>query len=158
MYPNNRNLLTSWYRVSIGEEIENSDIFFRFMACWVSLNGLYNSFCFENYSGGDKNKLKYFATHDQDAIQKHSELLQNNTDYKGAVTKLKERGGVTDLRTGQITVITDQTKFEDVILCVYTARNNFFHADKDIGEPEDVEVITASHAIVSSFLGAYFDQ
>ena len=31
MYPNNLKLMTNWYRVSMGEEIENSNIFFRFI-------------------------------------------------------------------------------------------------------------------------------
>ena len=57
MYPNNRKLMTSWYRVSMGESIENSDIFFRFMACWVSLNGLYNWYYFENESKAIKEKV-----------------------------------------------------------------------------------------------------
>ena len=153
-----QNLIINWYRISVGEEIAEPSIYFKFMASWVSLNALYNFFCIEqNKSGNDKKKLKYFACEDTDAKTAHSQLLQNNSDYKNAITFLKDRGGIKIGKSANRINITNDTIFEDVILCVYQARNNFFHGDKDVRSLSNRDVVTNSHTIVSKFLQKYFN-
>ena len=151
------NLIISWYRISVGEEVAEPDIFFKFIACWISLNAFYNFWCYQNGDRGKEwEKLGYFASGDQFANQTHSKLLQRDNGYKTAIEYLQSRG-VRNVENGRVRNISDTSNFKEVILCVYQARNNLFHGEKYVSNMRDFDVVTASHTIVSKFLKAYFE-
>jgi hypothetical protein len=151
------HLISDWHNVSIGKKIETNDVFFLFMASWVSLNALYNWYGKKANLSGDKKKLRRFADANEKAKNIHKQLFSGQVSYKSAVETLAEKG-ILDVSKGQRVLITDETNFEQVILCVYQVRNNLFHGDKLLANERDKEVVSASYIIVSNFLKEYLNN
>lgn len=150
------NLINEWHSVSVGKPVERNDVFFQFMASWVSMNALYNWYGQRANLSGDKRKLTRFADANEKAKKLHKELFGNNADYKKAVEVLS-KNGILDVAKGQRITIADDENFEQVMLCVYQVRNNLFHGDKLLANERDEEVVTASYVIVSTFLKDYLN-
>jgi hypothetical protein len=148
------SLINEWHSVSIGKPIERKDIFFQFMAGWVSMNALYNWYGKAASLSGDKKKLTRFADANDKAKKLHKSLLHSNAEYKNAVDVLSKKG-ILDVANGNRVFIADEEDFEQVMLCVYQVRNNLFHGDKLMGNERDEEVVTASYQIISNFLREY---
>lgn len=149
-------LIKGWHGISSGEKVESVDVFFQFMASWVSFNALYNWYSKNKSISGDKKKLKCFASDNEKARNVHKELLDENDSYRNSVGVLKARG-IIDVTTNKPVLITDETNFEQVVLCVYQVRNNLFHGDKLVGNDRDEQVVSASYTIISSILRKYLN-
>ncbi|HEX9929307.1 MAG TPA: hypothetical protein VGB02_12285 [Pyrinomonadaceae bacterium] len=151
------DLIKDWHKVSTGEKVEISDVFFQFMASWVAMNALYNWFCRNGNYGGDKSKLKQFASASNEAKVIHSDLLADNENYRNVILLLAEHG-VYDPQNKRTVEIDDITNFAQVILCVYQIRNNLFHGNKSFEERWDEKAVSISLTIVSTFLEGYLNH
>jgi hypothetical protein len=149
-------VIHQWHSLALTGTVEHNNIFFQFMAAWVAFNAQYNWFCKYEARLGDKQKLLEFVREDVGIDRLHRELLVNNTQYKNAVVTLKAKG-IRDVSRNRLVEISDESRFEDVILCVYQVRNNLFHGDKIVNNARDETVVRASFEIVSNFMEQYMN-
>ena len=54
-----KHLVNTWYKISLGEDIGNSDVFFKFISLWVCFNGIYNSIT--NRSDSERDQIECFS-------------------------------------------------------------------------------------------------
>jgi hypothetical protein len=141
-----------WYTISTTGQVEDNNVFFRFISIWIAFNALYNA----RYGGGDKDKVKQFARATE-SINDHLLLLNSDPEYKQAVSVLKSIG-VLDISRRRREEILDERVLEQVLMCVYTARNNLFHGDKSPENPRDEAVAAVSCTIISRLMDRCFER
>jgi hypothetical protein len=146
-----QGIAQKWYTLACGGEIQQSDSFFRFIAIWIAFNALYASMYGDEE--GDWNQVRSFAG-DPDAVDRHRELLREDSQYRKSVSVLKERG-VYDLRNRRLRRIHDKRNLTQIASCLYQVRNNLFHADKMPGNPRDEDLVEANYIVVSKLIRPY---
>lgn len=144
-------LILHWYRLSIGDEIDQANPFFRFVAAWVAFNAFYSSRMHKE--SGDWEKIKAFARVSEVADQ-HGKLLKTHVEYRNAVEVLRKKN-VRDLRNGRDRKIQDIDDFGQVASCLYQVRCNLFHGGKSPTNVRDRDLVDAAYLIISHFLRIY---
>ena len=134
-----------WYRLSIGQTVDQSDTFFRFVAVWVAFNAFYSSRMKKEY--GDRKQVMAYAR-ESDVIDLHSKLLKEDQYYKNAVCVLKGKGvyNTSDKRRCSIDKIENLSQ---VAQCIYQVRCNLFHGGKAPTDLRDQSLVDASYIITS---------
>jgi len=149
-----QEIAQQWYTLASGGEIERDDVFFRFIAVWVSFNALYA--LMHNHEEGDWNQVRSFAG-EPEAIDRHRELLTIDPEYRRSVGVLKQRG-VYDPRNRRNREIYKERNLTQVASCFYQVRCNLFHAGKMPGNPRDEGLVKASYVIVSKLVEPYLNR
>src|SRR6266851_34600 len=126
------DIILTWHKLASGGEVNQTDIFFRFVAIWIVFNGLYTSR--HSRDTGDWDQVRSFAG-DSDAIDRHRQLLQTDEEYRRAVDVLRERGVGSLSRLGVRRQIRRVDNLTDVLSSVYQVRCNLFHGGKAPGNP-----------------------
>mgnify|MGYP007092098083 CR=1 FL=1 len=140
--------ILEWYRLSNGEAIDQSDLFFRFVAAWVAFNAFYSSRMHDEV--GDWNQVRAYAG-EPEMIDLHRKLLEVNLDYRKAVNVLKEKG-VYDTATHKHRAIREPRNLTQVVSCLYQVRCNLFHGGKAPGDLRDRRLVKAAHTITSCLI------
>jgi hypothetical protein len=142
----------SWWRTAVKGEIDSTDPFFRFIASWVSFNGLYAS----RFTGGDRAGVRHFARLAQAAVA-HEHLLTQDARYAQAAHVL-QRKPVRDTGGSDNTYpVADVHDLDQVLNAIYQVRCNLFHGRKERRDFRDRYLVTAGFEIVSRLVGALLD-
>ena len=147
-------IIIPWYKLSSGESVDQSNIFFRFIAVWITFNGIYSA----KY-GGRRNDLKNIKdfSDESEMLARHHELLANDKKYLLAVEYIASKG-VIDPEYPDEPYKIKQIKYLDrVMRCIYQIRNNLFHSEKDLKNPRDKDLVEAAHTIVSILIEPWLD-
>lgn len=137
--------ILEWYRLSTGEAIDQTDLFFRFVAAWVAFNAFYSSRMHGEV--GDLRQVMAYARQPE-IVDQHRKLLEDDQDYTDAVVILKEKG-VYDTATSKRRWIRNIRDFTDVASCLYQVRCNLFHGGKAPGSMRDRQLVEAAYKITS---------
>jgi hypothetical protein len=155
--------IRTWHQIGLGEQVDKSDIFFRFIATWVAFNAIY---CSQSSARGcnlattyDVDQVSEFARN-QEVITRHLHLLSVDPDYHSAVHVLADRGVAkpTTPRKCPRRQITDIKNAEQVLLCVYQVRCNLFHGRKTPDVGRDRALVKAAYTILIKSIGPYVDD
>jgi hypothetical protein len=148
------DIILTWQKLASGGQVDQTDIFFRFMAIWIAFNGLYTSR--HSRDTGDWDQVRSFAG-DSDAIDIHRQLLNTDEIYRRAIDVLRERG-VGNLSRGGRRQISRVDNLTEVLSCVYQVRCNLFHGGKAPGNPRDERLVEASYTIISKLIEPLLDS
>ena len=85
-------IIIPWYKLSSGETVDQSNIFFRFIATWIAFNGIYGARYNENLT--EAQKISSFA-YEKEIFLRHTDLLAIDKNYLNAVEYVANKG-VTD--------------------------------------------------------------
>ena len=143
-------IILTWHNLASGGQVNQTDIFFRFVAIWFALNGVYTSR--HSRDTGDWDQVRSFAG-DSDAIDRHRDLLNSDEEYRRAIDVLSQRGVGNVNRPGVRRQIRHVDNLTEVLSCVYQVRCNLFHRAKAPGNPRDERLVEASYIIVSKLVG-----
>jgi hypothetical protein len=147
-------IILTWHKLASGGQVDQTDIFFRFVAIWIAFNGLYTSR--HSREAGDWDQVRSFAG-DSDAIDRHRQLLQTVEEYRRAIDVLKERGVGNVNRPVVRRHIHRVENLTEVLSSVYQVRCNLFHGSKAPGNPRDEKLVGASYTIVSKLIEPLLD-
>jgi hypothetical protein len=147
-------IIMTWHKLASGGQVDQTDIFFRFVAIWIAFNGLYTSR--HSRDTGDWDQVRSFAG-DSDAIDRHRQLLKTDEEYCRAIEGLSERGVGNLSRSGVRRKIRHMDNLTEVLSCVYQVRCNLFHGGKAPGNPRDERLVEASYTIVSKLIEPLLD-
>lgn len=160
-------IIDTWYKMAQGESVQQSDVFFQFIAVWIAFNALYVSTSISsrgneksNKRTSDKAQVQCFA-----GIAKvrdwHLHLVRVDGDYKKAIAKLAATG-VLDMNSWKfnkkVEGITDFDNLNEVLNCVYQVRCNLFHGGKPPENPRDRELVSCSYTIISKLIQPFLNQ
>jgi hypothetical protein len=148
------DIILTWYKLASGGQVDQTDIFFRFVSIWIAFNGLYTSR--HSRDTGDWDQVRSFAG-DSDAIDRHRQLLTTDKEYREAIDVLVERGVGNVSRGGVRRQIRRVDNLTEVLSCVYQVRCNLFHGAKAPGNPRDESLVKASYIIVSKLIEPLLD-
>lgn len=146
------DLIWEWLRVSDHPNTTQLPAFFDFIAVWIAFNAFYNSKSSDR-TKGDRWQINKFSGRPE-VIAAHKNLL-NETNYRKAVTVLQEKG-ILDLRYMRRNSISDAKNTTEVLLSLYTIRNNLFHGGKQFTVNRDQKLVEAAKIITSSLLKRLF--
>jgi hypothetical protein len=151
-------IIQDWFSLANGNNIDSSDVFFRFVAAWVGFNAFYTyHYSRRNKSGriNDGQLVKKCAEH-ADLITNHVWLIDNDSKYLNAVHILKEKG-VWDTQNREISYISSTRDLSEVLNCVYRVRCNLFHGGKIPTDVRDKTLVEAAHVITSRTVECIID-
>ncbi len=149
-------IIIPWQKLALGEPVDQTNAFFKFIAIWIAFNGIY----YVRYDGqeiGDWPKIRDFAK-ESDTLKRHKSLLKSDENYYQAVKCLAEKG-VKDTRRldeGPFK-IKNPNDSSRVLRCVYQVRNNLFHSGKNLKNPRDKRLVEAAYTIVSGLIEPLLD-
>jgi len=143
-------IILPWYKLASGEHVDQTNVFFKFIALWIAFNGIYGAWFEEKNS--DRPKVMRFAS-DSDVFKRHKNLLVTDKNYLQAIKCLAAEG-VMDLYDPEkyIYKIEKTISLRHVMQCVYQVRNNLFHAGKPPGNPRDESLVQSAYIIVSRLI------
>jgi hypothetical protein len=145
--------IRTWHQIGLGEQVDRSDVFFRFIATWVAFNAIY---CSRSAAQGcdlerthDAKHVSGFAS-DPEVIARHVQLLSVDPEYHSAVHVLADEGVAKLISTRRcsrqnITCVEDA---KQVLLCVYQVRCNLFHGQKTPDSGRDRSLVNAAYTIL----------
>jgi hypothetical protein len=147
-------IIMTWHKLASGGQVDQTDIFFRFVSIWIAFNGLYTSR--HSRDTGDWDQVRSFAG-DSDAVDRHRQLLKTDEEYRRAIEVLRERGVGNVNRPAIRRHIRRVDNLTEVLSCVYQVRCNLFHGGKAPGNPRDENLTEASYIIVSKLIEPLLD-
>ena len=143
-------LILDWYRLSTGDEVDQTSPFFRFVAVWVAFNAFYSS---RMYDVGDSGIAQVHAFARQAKVRnQHKMLLNDDSEYRKAVEVLQEKGVYNTQKGGKPWQVYDRENFIQVASCIYQVRNNLFHGGKGPSSMRDRHVVNAAYEIISRIM------
>jgi len=148
-------IIIPWQKLALGEPVDQTNAFFKFIAIWIAFNGIYYVRYDDEFD--DALRIRAFAE-ESDTFERHKSLLKSNEDYYQAVGYLAEKG-VRDTRRPDEEPYKIKN-FDDswrVMRCVYQVRNNLFHSGKNLKNPRDKRLVEAAFIIVYRLIEPLLD-
>jgi len=142
-------IITTWHKLSSGDTVDQSNVFFRFVALWIAFNGIYGARY--DKEPAEASKISEFAG-EPDMFKRHTDLLASDKNYYQAVEYLAAKGVMDLSNPGDIYEIKKHKNLRQVMRCVYQIRNNLFHSGKVPGNPRDENLVDAAFTIVSKLI------
>jgi hypothetical protein len=148
------DIVLSWYGISQGKEVDQSNVFIRFIAVYIAFNAIYD--CRYSKELDPAKRIRSFSD-DKEMNDRHLELLKSNAEYLDAVKYLAEKG-VIDMQKKELYEINRIEYLYQVMRCVYRVRNNLFHGNKDPGEPRNIDLVGSSYVILSHLIEPWVNR
>lgn len=156
--------IRTWHQIGIGEPVERSDVFVRFIATWVAFNAIYCSRTADNGcdldTATDSDQVSEFAN-DPEVVARHLQLLRTDPEYCSAVMVLADQGvgkPVSRHRRPLRRLIRSPENAEEVLMCVYQVRCNLFHGQKTPDSPKDRSFVKAAYQILINIIEPYVEH
>lgn len=143
------DIIGPWAKLAKGESIDTDNPFIRFISIWIAFGGIYTAL-FDSTS--ENQRIRKFSDR-LDMKGRHNMLLGSEEEYKDAVEAIAEKG-ILDINNleGDPLRIYDKKELRQVLRCVYQVRCNLFHSGKDINDPRDIKLVSASFTIISKLI------
>jgi hypothetical protein len=147
------DIILTWAKLAAGEEIDKTNIFFKFISIWIAFSGIYSA----RYDEGTERGNIFAFADEEDISTRHKDLLIEDPVYNKAIKYLDD--GITDMRLpGTIPKhIKNLRNVRRVLNIVYLVRCNLLHSGKDINDPRDEKIVDASYTIISRLIEPLLD-
>jgi hypothetical protein len=148
-------IVLPWYAISQRKSIDQSDVFFKFIAVYIAFNAIYD--CRYEYEHDPARKIEKFSE-DEFIKMRHKNLLVADTEYYSAVKRLAEKGIINMQKPKEEPFRIKRLEYlNQVMRCIYQVRCNLFHGDKSPGDPRDVNLVESSYIILSLLIKPWID-
>jgi hypothetical protein len=147
-------IIIPWYKLASGETVDQSNIFFRFIAAWIAFNGIYST----RYDDqpNDSRKIEKFS-YEPEMFERHKTLLANDKKYLQAVEYIASKGVIDSKYPDDPYKIEKFENLGQVMRCIYQIRCNLFHGEKELENPRDKGLVEAAYTIVSMLIEPWLD-